>query len=340
MVRRVGIREVAVRAGVSLGTVSNVLNKPEQVAPATVQRVLKVMAETGFVRNDLARQLRTGSGSTLGLIVLNVANPFFADLSHACEIAAQELGHAVVMGSSNQAARREDRYIELFEQQRVRGLIIAPLNGITPSMQRLRSRGMPVVLLDIRLNDGAFCSVAMDGRRGGYLAVRHLIEQGRRRIAFLGGPLRQVEDRWIGALEACAQVSGVQLTHIDTANQTLGDGRAVGRELEQTPADQRPDAVFAANDLLALGLLQSLLRSTVLSIPEDLAVVGYDDIEYAEGATVPLTSVRQPVTELAAEALRLVLSEAEDAGSHEHENLLLAPELKVRASSTGTAPPH
>ncbi len=329
----VGIREVAERAGVSIGTVSNVLNKPGGVKPAYRLRVTEAMNELGFVRNDLARQLRMGGGTTLGMIVLNVANPFFAALAHACEAAAEEVGYTIVFGSSDQIASREDRYAELFEMQRVTGMIIAPLDGATTRLEQLRRRGMPMVLFDFHADTGQFCSLALDGRRGGYLAARHLIETGRKHIAFLGGPLRQVEDRWMGAMEACAETSGVRLSRIDTVDQTVSDGRAAGEALKLEPKDERPDAIFAANDLLGLGLMQSVILATDLRIPEDLAIVGYDDIDYAASAIVPMSTVRQPVELLAKEAIRLVLAEKDAGPDHVHEHLLLEPELTIRESS-------
>lgn len=331
MARRVGIREVADAAGVSIGTVSHVLNKPHLVSESTRSRVQGAMLQMGFVRNDLARQLKMGGGTTLGMIVLNVANPFFAHLAHACEAAGEEVGHTVVFGSSDQLPEREDRYLDLFEQQRVRGVIIAPLLGTTDAMHRLRERGMPVVLFDIHA-ESDFCSITMDGRVGGELAVQHLIDLGRSHIAFVGGPLHQVEDRWLGAQGVCARHRGVHLTHIDTPDQTIADGRAAGEALAAMPAEDRPDAVFAANDLLALGLLQALIATRDLRVPEDIAIVGYDDIDYAQSAIVPLTTVRQPVDQLAENAVRLVLDEA-DNPSHVHEHCSLRPELVVRASS-------
>jgi LacI family transcriptional regulator len=329
----VGIREVAKRAGLSVGTVSNVLNKPETVSAANVRRVTDVMNELGFVRNDLARQLKMGGGTTIGMIVLNVANPFFAALAHACEAAAEEVGYTIVFGSSDQFSSREDRYAELFEQQRVTGMIITPLDGPTTRMEQLRSRGMPLVLFDFRSDTNSFCTLALDGRRGGYVAARHLIESGRKHIAFLGGPRHQVEDRWIGALTACAETSGVRLSHIDTPDQTVSDGREAGLTLRDMPEADRPDAIFAANDLLGLGLMQSVVLAENLRIPEDLAIVGYDDIDYAASAIVPMSTIRQPVELLARESIRLVLSEKTDGTDHVHEHLLLEPELIVRDSS-------
>lgn len=333
MSRPVGIREVASVAGVSVGTVSNVLNKPDTVSPKTVERVQRVMDELGFVRNDLARQLKMGGGTTLGMIVLNVANPFFGDLAHACEDAAEELGHTVIVGSSDQHGEREERYIDLFEEQRVRGMLIAPLDGLTPRIERLTRRGMPLVMFDVPATDGSFCSVALDGTAGGRAATAHLIETGRRQIMFLGGPLHQVEDRWIGTQLAVEQAGGVSVRHVATDDQTIVEGRRAGEAIVAMPADDRPDAIFAANDLLALGAMQALVLADDIEIPRDIAIVGYDDIDYAASAIVPLTSVRQPLDALAREAIRLVLDEANPAAEHRHEHLLLPPDLIVRRSS-------
>lgn len=331
MGRSIGIREVADAARVSVGTVSNVLNCPERVSPATLTKVLAVIDELGFVPNDLARRLRTGVGTTLGMIVLNIANPFFADLAHACQVAAELVGHTVTLGSSDQLEAREDRYLELFREQRLRGMIVAPVDGVTPRMRMLRARGVPLVLFDIHA-ERDFCTIALDGRAGGELVARHLIETGRRRIAFLGGPLHQVEDRWLGAQRVCAEREGVRLTYVDTADQTIADGKAAGAVIEAMPANERPDAVFAANDLLALGLLQALVLSNRIRVPQDIAVVGYDDIDYAGSAVVPLSTVRQPTELLAHHAVRLVIAEAQDP-EHPHEHLKLPPDLIVRKSS-------
>jgi len=333
MARKSGVREVAKRADVSLGTVSNVLNRPEHVAPETLKRVHEAMESLGFVPNELARVLRTGAGTTLGMIVLNVANPFFADLAHASEEAGEAAGHTIVLGSSDQMSAREDRYIDVFEKQRVRGLLVTPLDGVTPRLRLLRERGIPLVLFDKDVESG-FCSVALNGHEGGRMAAKHLTESGRSHIAFVGGPLHQVRDRWLGAQEVCASQRGVQLTHFDTADQTIAEGRAVGEALQRIPRADRPDAVFAANDLLAIGVLQSLVLSRDIRVPHDIAIVGYDDVDYAESAIVPLTTVHQPVHDLAKEAVRLVLDEA-DNPEHEHENILLEPRLILRESSRG-----
>jgi LacI family transcriptional regulator len=324
---KVTLKDVATRAGVSMATVSNVINRPGRVSEETVARVSLVMDELGYVPNDLASQLRSGRRTTIGMVVLSAANPFFAELIEACEAAAEAVGCTVIFGSSDGSSERESRYMKLFEGQRVAGVLVVAVGGETAEMRSLQRRGTPVVLFDEGA-PGDISTVVLDGREGGYLAVKHLIERGRTRLAFLGGPVALVEQRWFGALRAAAESSGVQLQHIDTADTSIRAGVEAGEFLKSLPSAQRPDGVFAANDLLALGLQQSLLASGEIRVPEDLAIVGYDDIPYAATASVPLTSVSQPVAELAEHAIRLILSPDDDV-----QHIRLQPRLITRQST-------
>lgn len=332
----VGIKEVAERAGVSLGTVSNVLNKPHLVAAVTFERVQAVMAEMGFVRNDLARVLRSGGSRTLGMLVLSYANPFFADLAHACEAAAEAEGFTVVVGSSDQRSDREARYLELFDEQRVGGMLVAPLSGATEQMRRLHARGVRMVLFDNNADSDEFCTVALDGFKSGSLSVQHLVAVGRRRITFAASRSYLLEDRWLGAQAAAQLHPDVQIERLDTSDQTVAAGRALGSQIAGLPNAARPDAVVAGNDQTAIGLIQALLASGLVRVPDDIAVVGCDDIDYAASAAVPLTTVRQPVMAIAHEAIRLILDES-DGASHVHCRVSLAPELVVRESTAATS---
>lgn len=329
----VRIRDVAAHAGVSVGTVSNVLNTPDRVSPRSLEKVTAAMAELGFVRNEVARQLRQGSSKVFGMVTFSLSNPFFGDVAHAAEVAAEENGYTVVVGSSDQEQEREDRYVDLFEVQRVRGLMIAPLDGISPRLAQMRERGIPVVIFDSRVDLEHYSSVQMDGIAAGYLAASHLIESGRRRLMFAGGPLQQVVDRLTGASRAVGENPGVTLAITDTPDLSVAEGRAVGERIAALPRADRPDGVFAANDLLAVGMLQSLLNVPDLSVPDDIAIVGYDDIEFASASVVPLTSIRQPREAIAREAVRMLLAEAEDPDGYVHESVLLPPELIVREST-------
>jgi len=144
----VSVRDVAVAAGVSVGTVSNVLNRPDRVAGATVERVNAAIADLGFVRNDAARQLRAGRSRSIGLVVLDVSNPFFTDVARGAEQRAAEEGLSVLLGNSDESSSRERGYLDLFEEQRVHGVLISPIADDLPRLRRLRERGIPVVLVD------------------------------------------------------------------------------------------------------------------------------------------------------------------------------------------------
>lgn len=335
MAGKVQIRDVARRAGVSIGTVSNVINGLGTVKPENVQRVERAMADLGFVPNSHARQLRTGRGDAIGLVAFSIANPFFAEVAHVAEAIAEQHGSTIVIGSSDQDPAREERYIDLFEASRARGLLVAPVSGVTPRLLEARRRGTPVVLLHEHVPVDDFCSVALDGAAGGYLACQHLIELGRRRIALVGGPASQISARVSGAGRAIREAPGAVLNLIETADLTVEEGSRAAQRILDLPATDRPDAVFAANDMVALGILQELVLRG-LDVPGDIALVGYDNIDFAATAIVPLTSIAQPREQIAREAIRLIVDEEDPGpGGHSHERVLLQPQIVVRASTSG-----
>jgi LacI family transcriptional regulator len=329
--------DVAARAGVSLGTVSNVLNRPDRVAPATRDRVMQAIRDLGFVRNEAARQLRAGRSRTIGLVVLDVGNPFFTDLAKGVELTAEEQGLSVVLCNSNDDTAREGHYLSLLQEQRTFGILITPVGTSNPAIETIRRAGTPVVLVD-RGSNRRQCSVSVNDRVGGELAVAHLLELGHERIGFVGGPLsiNQVAERLAGARAALA-AAGLDekaLTVVETPRLDVEAGRATGDRLARMAARRRPTAVFCANDLLALGLLQDTTRRK-LSVPDDLAIVGYDDIDFAAAAAVPLTSVRQPRAQLGQAAMELLLEEATRPDGHRHRQVVFEPELVVRDSTAG-----
>jgi len=336
----VSVKDVAARAGVSLGTVSNVLNRPERVSATTRERVEAAIRELGFVRNESARQLRAGRSRTVAYLVLDASNPFFTDVARGVEEVARDERWAVFLCNSDDDPGRETDYVDLLLEQRVRGVLVTPVDGADRGFPLLRSRGIPVVLVDRSAGPG-WCSVSVDDVEGGYLAVTHLVESGHRRIGYVGGPpgVQQVQDRLAGARKALDEAGlgsagGDALVLLQTAALNIAEGRRAGERLAGLPAARRPTAAFCANDLLALGLLQELTRQG-LNIPGDVAIVGYDDIEFAAAATVPLTSVRQPRHQLGRTAAELLRAEAEEPPEeHAHRQVEFAPELVVRQSTT------
>ena len=331
----VSVRDVAAAASVSVGTVSNVLNRPEKVAPDTVARVMAAIDELGFVRNDAARQLRAGRSRSIGLVVLDVRNPFFTEVARGAEDRAAEDSMTILLGNSDENVDRERAYLDLFEEQRVHGVLISPLGDDETRLQRLRGRDTPVVLVDRVSEDRTLSSVSVDDVVGGELAVRHLLETGRRRIAFVGGPMgiRQVADRLAGARRAVEAQPEATLEVIETESLTVLEGRAAGEAIRERAAGERPDAVFAANDLLAMGVLQALNMLGSVRVPDDVALIGYDDIDFASAAVVPLSSIRQPASLIGYTAVDLLLKEAASGEGFTAEQVVFQPELVVRDST-------
>ncbi|MBA8817232.1 LacI family transcriptional regulator [Microbacterium halimionae] len=331
---RVGIKDVAQRAGVSISTVSNALNKPGTVSAPLVERVTQAATELGYVPLQAAQQLRARRSGLLGMTVINIANPFFAELMAGAEEAAAAAGKRVLVGNSDDDAQKERDYIELFERVHVEGALIAPFADNAVAIERLRARGIPVVLVDSVDEEGALSSVSFDDVAGGRMAAEHLISLGRRRLAFLGAreEVRQVRERLRGVREAVAAHSGVELDVIWTKRTTPDLGDSWGARYAHSPALDRPDGVIATNDLLACGVVSALVSRGV-RVPEDLAVIGYDDIEFARVAAVPLTSIRQPARDMGRRAGEILLAHA--AGSQERVAVSFSPTIIVRASTVG-----
>jgi len=340
-----GMKDVATLAGVAVGTVSNVLNHPDLVRPQTRARVEAAMEQLGFIPNASARQLRAGRSRCLGLVVLDVTNPFFTEVARGVEDYAQAESYAVILCNSDEAEDKERQYLRVLEEQRVRGILITPVHGRAPTIKGIRDRGTPVVLLD-RPGPAGHCSVAVDDRRGGELAVAHLLALGHRRIALVNGPLaiRQCADRRRGAYEAVRKAGldpaeVLQEVPVPAMNTRCGAdaadqlrAAAAGTGAASPIPGPLATAAFCTNDLLALGLLRRLTQLGA-QVPGDIAIVGYDDIDFAADSAVPLTSVRQPKYQLGQAAAELLLEEADRPAQHEHRRIVFTPELIVRASS-------
>lgn len=330
---RVTIRDVARIAGVSLGTASNVLNNPKLVAAPTRLRVLDAIAKTGFVRSTAAHQLRVGRSLTVGVVALDLANPFFAEMVKGAEQVLRDNGYVLMVCSSDESPDQERRYLRALEGHRVDGLLITPVERDLKGLIALAGRGIPTVLLD-RDAGGNLCSVTVDDVRGGELAASHLIGLGHRVIGFVNGPLsiRQCADRRQGARLAFRR-AGLRpesaLVEVAVPALSVDQGERAAEQL--LASKQRPTAIMCANDLLALGVLRGLSAAGV-TVPDDIALVGYDDVTFAAMLSPPLSSVRQPKYELGASAATLFLEEV-GGKEHEHRSVRFEPELVVRASS-------
>jgi LacI family transcriptional regulator len=331
----ISIKDVARHAGVAVGTVSNVINRPETVSADVRARVTAVIHELGYVRSESARHLRAGHSRMMGLLVLDMGNPFFVDVARGAERAARAAGLGVTLCNSGQDPAEEALYLSLFAEQRVRGVLITPADANGANLAAFRRHRIPYVLVDRVSPDEQSCSVSVDDVAGGGLALQHLVRAGHQQIAYISGPfsLAQCRDRLAGARGVIAEAGLPEsaLTVLEAEQMTVAAGRDGGSRL--LGLAHRPTAVFCVNDLVALGVLQAMFTAGV-RVPRDMSIVGYDDIEFAAGAAVPLTSVRQPAFRMGQTAAQLLMEETgEAARSHSHQRVVFQPELVVRGST-------
>jgi LacI family transcriptional regulator len=328
--------DVARRAGVALGTVSNVLNNPEIVSDDTIKRVQTAIDQLGFVRNRAARSLAAGTSSTIGFVLADLSNSFFVDMARGAEEVAEEFRMSLLLADSDVIENKQRRYLELFDEERVAGILLAPIPGLLGGLRPVLDHGRDVVLLNDTAESIELCSVVVNNEHGGYLAAKHLIELGRRRIMFAGGdspaPLR---DRQLGVRRAVAETGeGVAVEFIPTPEVRAADGRLVGELIKSRPPLERPDAIVAGADLLALGILQSFADADI-RVPDDIAIIGHDNNRAAWDSVIPLSTIAQPGQDVGAAAARLLVDEIRSAASHRHRTVTLEPTLVVRESTVG-----
>src|SRR5689334_9026014 len=338
----VTIQDVAARASVSAMTVSRVLNQPARVAPATRQRVEQAIRELGFVPNALARQLLRGRTHTLALLMSDIGNPFFTQIARGVEDVAQRNGYTVIFGNSDESVEKERQYLHALLGRRIDGLLIAPAgNGSRPMLDLLVQRGTPFVLLD-RAIDGVPADVVIGDSIGGSRQLtEHLISLGHRRIALVNGDpqVPTARDRRRGYQEALRD-HGIapQPELIIDGVYRRDSGTRAARQLLALPRDQQPTAIFAANNFLAVGVIEALRAAQVI-IPRDIAVACFDDIEMAAALDPFLTVMAQPARTFGTIATQFLLERLDpspgaagprDAGAS--RRVVLPPELIVRVS--------
>ncbi len=329
------IAHVAARAGVSPATVSNVLNRPGRVAEVTRRVVQQAIDDTGYVRHGLASRLRALENRSLGLVVIDVGNPFFTGVVRGAQDVTSAAGYTLLLCDSDSQPERERAHLRFLAEHRVAGLLLVPSDArrLGPFVDDLVARGIAVVWVDAPFTDRTRCSIGIDDVRGGALAGTHLIELGRRRIVFVSvrGRFGPFLDRGRGLRRVASAAAGVTVSGVKLATLDPHDAFGAVDEI----LTHRPDAVFCANDLAALGVMRGLFDRGI-DVPGDVAVVGYDDIPYAALGPVPLTTIRQPGLEMGRVAAQLLIDECSGA-VHEHRRVDFQPELVVRASTV--APP-
>ncbi|HKP08472.1 MAG TPA: LacI family DNA-binding transcriptional regulator [Microbacterium sp.] len=330
-----GIDDVAGLAGVSPSTVSNVLNHPERVAPATIDKVRRAIAMLQYVPNGAARSLAAGGSRSVGLVLSDLGNSLFVDIARGAEERAAEIGVSVILANSEGRLDREERALEVFEQSLALGslLTLNDAEHFRAIAARPASRA-PIIVLNYHDTSALFCSAHIDNVHGGELATRHLLNQGRSRLVFVGGPgsLQPVDDRRQGFERALA-AAGVRAAGEYSPEQVnRADGWLVGRALAPRVLAGEVDGIVAASDLLAAGIVQALAEVPSIDLPGAVSVIGYDNNQAAWDAPIPISTVSQPGAELGATGLAL-LAEELSGEPHQHRSIRLQPALVERRST-------
>lgn len=325
----------------SIATVSNVLNNPAIVADGTRARVEQAIDQLGFFRNHSARQLRSGRSLAVGLVVLAM-DTFYTELASGVEDVLADVGCVLILCNTSGSAARQEQYLRMLAEQRVRGVIITPVDEASapsPSLEQLRRWATPLVyLVGGAQPDPSHCAVGGDYARDAEVATEHLLELGHRRLAFINGPhsIQACADRDVGIRRAFAKAGldpEAALVELTVNEFTAAAGQAALAQLLRLR--DLPTAAFAASDMVGVGVMRGLLEAG-LRVPEDMALVGVGDVDFAAVSAVPLTTVRYPAHEMGRAAAELLFAEERDR-QHRHRAIRFPPKLVVRQSTVGAA---
>lgn len=326
------LKDVAERAGVSRATVSRVLNNNPNVAGDLRDRVLEAVHLLGYQPNRAARRLRANVSDVFGLIISDIENPFFTSVVRGVEDAAYAHRLSVVLCNTDEDPAKQRMYLRVMQAERVAGLIIAPTSvHDSKEFAEVRQLGIPVILLDRRIDDFEADAVTIDNISGAYAAVKHLIDLGHTRIGLISGShsLTTGRERYEGYCKAL-NTAGMRIDEklIKVGNFKTDSGYSLMTDL--ITANHPPTAVFVANNLMTLGALRAL-REHQIRVSEDIALVGFDDMPWSGELCPPLTAVSQPTYELGQETVQLLVRRLADPNASVR-TVTLQPRLIVRES--------
>lgn len=331
---RVTMAQVAREAQVSLMTVSRVINDKEGVSQATRERVQVVVEQLGYRPSDIARGLVTKRTGTLGLVVPDVANPFFAEVARGAEHVAYDAGYNIFLCNTGEDTQRELDVLRSLEEKRVDGVVVCSSRLEESVLEEAVAGHRAAVLVNRRLESEDVGIVVIDDVMGGQMATQHLLQAGHRAIGFLAGPPISQSGRWRAMGYRAALVSaGVPLNPDWTRHclPMVEGGREVAREL--LAANPELTALFCHNDLVAIGALQACVDLGRV-VPTDVAIIGFDDIPLAALVSPPLTTCRVPRYEMGSQAMQLLLEKISGCAEKGYKEIVLQPELVVRDSAS------
>lgn len=326
------MKEVAEAARVSVNTVSRALNGKPEISPETRAKILEVAAKLGYRPNRLARGLRSNKTGIIGVIVADIANPYFSMLVKGIVKATRAHDYSIVLQSTDENYAREEEAIQVLLAERVDGVLLAPTQRGTETIEELDESGIPFVLMSRYFTELDTDYVIMDDLQGGFLATEYLLKQGHERIAMVNGPLyiSSARERFEGYKKALSEHGlKVDTSLIVTGALTMNDGYKAARRLLQSSP---PSAIFAFSDFVAFGVMRAL-REQGLKVPKDVAVVGFDDIMFASCLETPLTTVGGRTEMVGYEAAELLIRKLSGKGATELHQIRLPVQLVMRATA-------
>lgn len=329
------IRDVAREAGVSVSTVSKVINSSDFGKESTRARVFEAMERLNYRPHAVARSLVTKRSDTIGLVLPDLMNPVFPIVAHSVERAARALGYHVLLGVTDRDKAAEKQYLQVLLENRTDGVVL--FGGLdVESIRILRQEKVPVVIIERPTKVAGADVLTTDNVEGAYLATKHLIDLGRKRIGLVTGPLwgeveRDRADGYRQALEDSGLVYDPEL--VVECGYSVEEGLRASETLFSRASDL--DAVFAVCDLMAVGVLR-YLEAIGRRVPDDVALVGFDNT-VGQFSSPPLTSVEQPLEELSNEAVRLLIEQIKSPNKRPPKRLIIAPRLVVRESTVRMA---
>jgi len=333
-VEKVTMKDVAKEAGVSYTTVSHVINGTRFVKPETEKRVQDALEKLDYRPNSVARSLRIGSTKTIGLIVPDASNLFFAEISRKIEDLGFKLGYSVILGNSDNDSKKQTNYINTLIAKQVDGVIFIATGGDVEVLESLHKNNIPVVIADRDVPLEFADVVLLDNETAGYEATKHLLDLGHKCIACITGPnyLSSSSKRVIGYKRALKEFGiPVNPELVRSSNFRFDGGMSTMTDLLES--DCKPTAVFVLNDMMAIGAMAAI-RKAGMSIPEDFSIVGFDDIELSSITTPPLTTIAQPFDNLAKQTIELLVGRIQGDCGDDHKRIILSAELIERESTS------
>jgi LacI family transcriptional regulator len=327
------IRDVAKQAGVAPITVSRVVNNSGYVSEKTRACVEAAIADLGYVPNVLARSLRSRRTNTLALILTDISNPFWTTVSRGVEDVASDAGFNVILCNTDESEIEQDKYLHVLLQKQVDGVLLVPARSAVESIQFVKSQDTPVVVLDRLIPDAQADTVRCDSEEGGYQLTHLLLSLGHRRIAVLSGPrgVSTAEDRVAGYQRALKEAGlDIDPALVYYGQFSLESGYTMTQQM--LTVMPRPSGLFAGNNFIAIGALRAL-RDAGLQVPEDLALVGFDDLPEDLVVDPFLTVAAQPAYEMGRRATELLLARLSGEAPEAYQEIVLPTEIIVRQSS-------